>query len=52
MTRHEIPIPPFHLAVPVDDLAVARRFYGETLDCRRAVVPTRGSTGTSAAISS
>ena len=25
--------PPFHLAVPVDDLAAARRFYGELLGC-------------------
>jgi uncharacterized protein len=25
--------PRFHLAVPVDDLAAARRFYGETLGC-------------------
>jgi hypothetical protein len=24
---------PFHLAFPVDDLAAARRFYGETLGC-------------------
>jgi|SRR4051794_12037764 extradiol dioxygenase family protein len=26
-------LPPFHLAFPVDDLAAARRFYGELLDC-------------------
>lgn len=25
--------PPFHLAVPVDDLAAARAFYGELLGC-------------------
>ncbi|MEE4200850.1 VOC family protein [Erythrobacter sp.] len=25
--------PPFHLAFPVDDLAAARRFYGEWLGC-------------------
>ena len=25
--------PPFHLAFPVDDLAEARRFYGELLGC-------------------
>ena len=25
--------PPFHLAFPVDDLAEARRFYGEFLGC-------------------
>lgn len=25
---------PFHLALPVHDLAAARRFYGETLGCR------------------
>ncbi len=24
---------PFHLAFPVDDLAAARRFYGEVLGC-------------------
>src|SRR3954471_18062963 len=27
-------LPPFHLAFPVDDLAAARRFYGELLRCR------------------
>jgi extradiol dioxygenase family protein len=27
-------LPPFHLAFPVDDLAAARRFYGESLGCR------------------
>ena len=27
------PIPRFHLAVPVDDLAIARHFYGEVLGC-------------------
>jgi extradiol dioxygenase family protein len=26
-------MPPFHLAFPVDDLAEARRFYGELLGC-------------------
>jgi extradiol dioxygenase family protein len=26
-------MPPFHLAFPVDDLAAARRFYGELLGC-------------------
>ena len=26
-------IPPFHLAFKVDDLAAARRFYGEVLGC-------------------
>jgi uncharacterized protein len=26
-------LPPFHLAFPVDDLAAARRFYGESLGC-------------------
>lgn len=26
-------IPPFHLAVPVHDLAAARHFYGELLGC-------------------
>ena len=27
-------LPPFHLAFPVDDLAAARRFYGELLGCQ------------------
>lgn len=31
MTILESPIPRFHLAVPVDDLVAARRFYGEVL---------------------
>lgn len=26
-------IPPFHLAIPVDDLVAARNFYGTTLGC-------------------
>jgi hypothetical protein len=26
-------LPPFHLAFPVDDLAAARRFYGEVMGC-------------------
>ncbi len=26
-------LPPFHLAFPVDDLAEARRFYGDLLGC-------------------
>lgn len=28
-----MPIPPFHLAIPVDDLERARWFYGEVLQC-------------------
>ncbi len=28
-----MPIPPFHLAFPVDDLAAARSFYGVLLGC-------------------
>ncbi|MEV4166460.1 VOC family protein [Nonomuraea dietziae] len=31
MPSTDSPIPRFHLAVPVDDLAAARRFYGEVL---------------------
>ena len=27
------PITPFHIAFPVNDLAAARHFYGETLGC-------------------
>lgn len=27
------PVYPFHLAIPVDDLASARKFYGEILQC-------------------
>ena len=30
------PIPPFHLAIPVDDLAAAERFYAGVLGCRPA----------------
>lgn len=29
-----MPLPPFHLAFPVDDLTAAREFYGELLGCR------------------
>jgi extradiol dioxygenase family protein len=28
-----VTLPPFHFAFPVDDLAAARRFYGQILDC-------------------
>ena len=28
-------LPPFHLAIPVNDLAAAARFYEETLGCSR-----------------
>ena len=28
------PLPPFHLAFPVNDLDAARQFYGEMLGCR------------------
>jgi extradiol dioxygenase family protein len=31
LTVLDSPIPRFHLAMPVDDLAAARRFYGDTL---------------------
>jgi extradiol dioxygenase family protein len=31
MSVLESPIPRFHLAVPVDDLSAARRFYGDVL---------------------
>ncbi|MGF1427231.1 VOC family protein [Kitasatospora sp. LaBMicrA B282] len=31
MTQSSSPLPRFHLALPVDDLAAARRFYGEVL---------------------
>lgn len=27
-------LPPFHLAFPVDDLAAARRFYGDLMGCK------------------
>jgi extradiol dioxygenase family protein len=33
MTTPDFPLPRFHLAVPVDDLTAARRFYGEVLRC-------------------
>jgi extradiol dioxygenase family protein len=28
-----VSLPPFHLAIPVDDLAAARRFYGGVVGC-------------------
>ena len=28
-----MPLTPFHIAFPVDDMAAARRFYGEVLGC-------------------
>ena len=31
MAAPDAPLPRFHLAIPVDDLAAARRFYGEVL---------------------
>jgi extradiol dioxygenase family protein len=31
VTQLDSPIPRFHLAMPVDDLGAARRFYGEVL---------------------
>ena len=31
MTTFDSPVPRFHLAMPVDDIAAARRFYGEVL---------------------
>jgi extradiol dioxygenase family protein len=35
MTTLDSPIPRFHLAVPVDDLAAASRFYGDVLGLTR-----------------
>ena len=35
MTTSDAVLPRFHLAVPVDDLAAARRFYGEVLGCEQ-----------------
>lgn len=35
MTSPAGPIPRFHLAMPVDDLEAARKFYGETLGLQR-----------------
>lgn len=32
-TTNPAPLSPFHLAFPVHDLALARRFYGDTLGC-------------------
>ncbi|HSI52378.1 MAG: VOC family protein [Ramlibacter sp.] len=32
-TTNPAPLSPFHLAFPVNDLAQARRFYGEMLGC-------------------
>jgi len=28
-----VPLTPFHIAFPVDDLGAARKFYGQTLGC-------------------
>lgn len=33
MTTSHTPIPPFHLAFPVHDIAAARQFYGDLLGC-------------------
>jgi uncharacterized protein len=33
MNQQPDPRPRFHLAIPVDDLAAARRFYGDVLGC-------------------
>ena len=41
MSTLESPIPRFHLAIPVDDLGAARRFYGQVLG-----LPTGRSTDT------
>ena len=32
-TTNPAPLSPFHVAFPVNDLAAARRFYGQTLGC-------------------
>ncbi|HEY8048971.1 MAG TPA: VOC family protein [Ramlibacter sp.] len=32
-TTNPFPLSPFHLAFPVNDLAAARRFYGDLLGC-------------------
>ncbi len=36
-----MPLPPFHLAVPVDDLAAARAFYGALLEFKAFRDPAR-----------
>ena len=33
MSNSQSSMPPFHLAFPVHDIAVARKFYGEVLGC-------------------
>jgi extradiol dioxygenase family protein len=35
VTSSDFSLPRFHLAIPVDDLAAARRFYGEVLGLAR-----------------
>lgn len=35
MTASSFPFPRFHLAIPVDDLDAASKFYGGTLGCDR-----------------
>jgi hypothetical protein len=39
MTVLDSPIPRFHLAMPVDDLAAARSFYGYAVDGHDVPVP-------------
>ena len=52
MTVLESPIPRFHLAVPVDDLAAARQFYGDVLGLEQGRSADTGWTGTCTATSS
>lgn len=35
MTETTLPLPRFHLAMPVDDLAAAGEFYGSVIGCER-----------------
>ena len=51
MTVLDSPIPRFHLAMPVDDLAAAREFYGEVLGLPQGrSAATWNSRGGSAAV--
>jgi len=39
-------LPPFHLAIPVDDINAAREFYGKVLGFEQGGPTRAGSTGT------
>ena len=42
-TTNPAMLSPFHLAFPVHDITLARKFYGDLLGCRKAEARTTGS---------